>query len=123
MDIREIVNKIFKKEKWEMPGMQNRFFCTEECDGCGVCYETCPTGHIKMVEGRPVWPKSCLLCAACADVCPNHAIAYGTAKQIAEYERAVREKRAGVDPAKYGVVTEGSHGGMHEEDDNRGTEI
>ncbi len=110
MSIESIVKKIFKKEKWEMPGMQNRFFCTEDCDGCGLCEESCPTGHIKMVDGRPVWPKPCLLCAACADVCPNHAIAYGTNKQIEEYKKAVRQKNAAVDPSHYGVVTEGDTG-------------
>ncbi len=103
--------------------MQNRFFCTEDCDGCGVCYESCPTGHIKMVNGRPVWPRPCLLCASCADVCPNHAIAYGTARQIADYETAVRKKEKTVDPADYGVVTEGSHDKFSEMERNGENEI
>ncbi len=70
-----------------MPGMNGRFFCTEECDGCGECYRNCPTGHIRMENGRPVWPKGCLMCAACADVCPIHAIRFGTPQQIEAYRK------------------------------------
>ncbi len=77
MSIKEIITRIFRREHWSAPGLSARFFCTDECDGCGECYRRCPTGHIKMENGRPVWGRPCLMCAACAQVCPLDAIRYG----------------------------------------------
>ncbi|MCR4909487.1 MAG: hypothetical protein K5985_11710 [Lachnospiraceae bacterium] len=68
---------LFRRGHKPLPGMEGNFYCTPDCDGCGECFRRCPTGHIKMVEGRPVWPRICLMCAACADVCPIGAIRYG----------------------------------------------
>ncbi|MBO6149217.1 MAG: 4Fe-4S binding protein [Lachnospiraceae bacterium] len=77
MWVKDIIKWIFKKEEWRPPGMADRFFCTEACDGCGLCYRSCPTGHIRMEKGKPVWDKPCLMCASCADICPVDAIRYG----------------------------------------------
>ena len=65
------------KKKIKVPGMSENFFATDACDGCGICAKKCPTGHIKMVEGRPDWGKPCLMCAQCMDFCPKGAIAFG----------------------------------------------
>ena len=81
---------LFKKSR-SLPGLDARFFATVDCDGCGECERRCPTGHIKMVDGRPLWPKLCLLCASCGSVCPNDAIRYATEKDIEEYWRLVKQ--------------------------------
>lgn len=65
------------KNKLTMPGMAENFYATDECDGCAECYRKCPTGHIRMVNGRPVWGKPCMMCAQCGDVCPKGAIRFG----------------------------------------------
>ena len=72
--IRDFLNP---KKKIHIPGMEDNFYATEDCDGCGECFRRCPSGHIKMVEGRPDWGKPCLMCAACSTVCPKNAIRYG----------------------------------------------
>ncbi len=94
MDIKKILKRIFQKEHWSAPGMDGRFFCTADCDGCGECERSCPTGHIRMEEGRPVWPKPCLMCAACADVCPIGAIRYGTPEEIRWFREGEELRRS-----------------------------
>ncbi len=89
-----LFEKIFKRKYKALPGMDSVFFATADCDGCGECEERCPTGHIKMVDGRPVWPKPCFLCAACGNVCPNNAISYGSPKFIEEYWAMVEKEKA-----------------------------
>lgn len=64
-----------------MPGMAENFYATDACDGCGECYRKCPTGHIRMVNGRPEWGKPCMMCAQCGDVCPKGAICFGRQPQ------------------------------------------
>ena len=91
----DLFEKIFKRKNRSLPGMDAVFFATADCDGCGECAERCPTGHIKMIDGKPVWPKPCFLCAACGTVCPVGAISYGTPKYIDEYWRMVKEQKSG----------------------------
>ncbi|MBO6111765.1 MAG: EFR1 family ferrodoxin [Lachnospiraceae bacterium] len=69
------------KKKIKMPGMSENFYATEDCDGCGICADKCPSGHIKMINGRPDWGKPCLMCAMCGSVCPKGAISYGIKTQ------------------------------------------
>ncbi len=73
-----ILKKLFTRHpRRSLPGLDLKFYPSEECDGCGECYRRCPTGHIKMVEGKPFWKGPCLMCAACSQVCPIGAIKYG----------------------------------------------
>ncbi len=65
------------KKKIELKGMKDNFYATDACDGCGECARKCPTGHIKMVDGRPDWGRPCFMCAQCGNVCPKGAIRYG----------------------------------------------
>lgn len=47
------------------------FLSTKKCEGIGECIKECPTGAIRLIEGKPF---SCITCGACADACPNRAI-------------------------------------------------
>ncbi|MBO4374230.1 MAG: hypothetical protein J5829_03900 [Lachnospiraceae bacterium] len=78
MSFRQALKDFFDpKKKIRVPGMSENFYATPDCDGCGICVKKCPTGHIKMIDGRPDWGKPCLMCAQCGDVCPKGAIRFG----------------------------------------------
>ncbi|WJI09658.1 4Fe-4S dicluster domain-containing protein [Methanobacterium sp. CWC-01] len=47
------------------------FLTTKKCKGSGECIEECPTGAIRLINGKAF---SCITCGVCADVCPNKAI-------------------------------------------------
>jgi ferredoxin len=46
----------------------------EQCTGCGICTDVCPTGAIRMDQKAAVDPGLCTACAACVSECPNEAI-------------------------------------------------
>ncbi len=47
----------------------------DECIGCGVCVDACPSDAIKMVDDLAVIDEElCVDCGACVDECPNGAI-------------------------------------------------
>jgi NAD-dependent dihydropyrimidine dehydrogenase PreA subunit len=46
----------------------------EDCVGCGLCEDACPSGSIKVDEIAIVDAKTCTNCGTCADECPNDAI-------------------------------------------------
>lgn len=47
------------------------FISTNKCEGLGECIKECPTGAIRLIDGKAF---SCITCGACADACPNKAI-------------------------------------------------
>lgn len=56
------------------------FYSTSECTSCGLCAEVCPTGNIRMENGRPVWKsENCQRCLACLHLCPTASVQYGKA--------------------------------------------
>jgi len=49
----------------------------EKCNGCQLCYITCPSGSYDMQDGKAVWAwgmKYCTECGLCRVVCPVNAI-------------------------------------------------
>ena len=48
---------------------------TDACIGCGICQQVCPSGSIRVVNGKAVHtPGNCQTCLACAHACPQKAI-------------------------------------------------
>ncbi len=46
-----------------------------DCIGCGICEKVCPSGSIRLENGKAVhMPESCQTCLACVHNCPHKGI-------------------------------------------------
>lgn len=59
----------------ELDGARDYFYSDSKCTGCGTCERVCPSGKIRMADGKPLWQNSvkCYLCYACLNFCPRQA--------------------------------------------------
>lgn len=64
--------------KRRVPRFGREFDVAEQCTGCGTCERVCPVCNIELVEGRPMWHRSCQSCLACLQWYPVEAIQHGT---------------------------------------------
>ena len=47
----------------------------DACVGCGICEKVCPSGSIRVIDGKAVHtPGNCQTCLACVHACPQKAI-------------------------------------------------
>lgn len=56
--------------------MDQGFWCNDNCNSCGTCFNICPVDNINMIEGKPVWHHHCEQCFACLQWCPKSAIQF-----------------------------------------------
>ncbi|MBN2085130.1 MAG: EFR1 family ferrodoxin [Anaerolineales bacterium] len=58
------------------PEMARSFHADSKCTGCGLCERVCPSGRIRIQNGKPEWSASinCLYCFACLHWCPVEAV-------------------------------------------------
>lgn len=58
------------------------FNLNENCTGCGLCENICPTSSIKVIDGKAVWVnENCDQCFGCLHRCPNEAINFKNTTQ------------------------------------------
>jgi len=55
---------------------------SDECDGCGLCAEQCPTGNITMTDSKPGFSEKCCMCLGCFYACTKKALTPKTAKTM-----------------------------------------
>ena len=57
-----------------------------QCNGCGICVNSCPMDVIRMDEERKKaiarYSEDCTLCAVCEIDCPQRAIYVSPTKQV-----------------------------------------
>ena len=58
----------------------------EECTGCVLCSEVCPTGTIDPARGYRSDPGECTLCMDCVETCPRGLEAFKPAISFAEWK-------------------------------------
>lgn len=57
------------------------------CTGCGACVSRCPTGNLRLQNGKAVPLKTCALCYRCVNLCPRRAITLvGKAPPVTQYK-------------------------------------
>ncbi len=74
---------------------------TEKCQGCTNCIKRCPTGAIRVREGKAhIIKERCIDCGECINVCPHHAkyAEHDSIEKISEF----KYKIAMPAPALYG---------------------
>lgn len=62
------------KSKWHL--IASDFTITQSCVRCGKCVSICPSGNIRMEEGRIRFLDQCVACLGCYHRCPEKAIRY-----------------------------------------------
>lgn len=76
-----IMSKVLNPIMYSMMINAKGFTVTDKCTGCGKCKTRCPLNNINMVNGKPVWGKTCTHCMACIAGCPAECIEYGNKTQ------------------------------------------
>jgi ferredoxin len=63
------------------------FYSDFNCNGCGTCERVCLSSKIRMVNGKPEWPKrqDCYSCYACLNFCPEKAVQLKSTPMIKFY--------------------------------------
>lgn len=83
----------------------------EECKGCTLCTQVCPTGTIDPARGYASDPAECTLCLDCLETCPRSFISVTPGLSLAEwrdYDPGRRQALAALGVAAGGVALLGS---------------
>lgn len=51
-----------------------KFIVNPNCTGCGWCAKSCPVNNIELLEYRPIFKESCVICFRCIYGCPSKSI-------------------------------------------------
>ncbi len=63
-----------------------KYSASDQCTGCGLCAQKCPSKNIVINNKKPEFHKQCIFCMRCINICPNQAILYNH-KQCKQYKR------------------------------------
>ncbi len=75
---------------------------TQECKGCTICTELCPTGTIDPARGYASDPGECTMCMNCLETCPRGLTTFAPAFSLGgwnEYDPSRREALLGLGTA------------------------
>lgn len=84
-------------------------FYENKCIGCGKCFQVCPQGAHKVVDGKHVIDRNlCINCGKCADSCYAEALVMcGKLMSTDDVMKQVRQDKAYYDASHGGVTISG----------------
>ncbi len=65
---------LFKVAIQTFKTVDNNYFLTEGCNGCGICSKICKRNNIKMFNNKPVFQNNCENCSGCINACPSQVL-------------------------------------------------
>ena len=92
-----------------LSGETDILFYPTKCIGCGKCFEACPTGAQRVVDGKHVIERAlCTRCGRCAKGCYAEAlVASGKEMTVEEIMREIRQDKAYYEASGGGVTLSG----------------
>lgn len=84
--------------QWPGAALNGRLYSTgKSCNLCGKCVKNCPTGSIRIKNGRVKFGWKCIMCMRCVMNCPQQALRIGILQPWAlhgnyEYERILNDE-------------------------------
>jgi polyferredoxin len=57
----------------------------EDCKGCALCTDVCPTGTIDPAKGFASDPSECTMCMDCLEACPRSSVAFTSSLSMAAW--------------------------------------
>lgn len=84
-------------------------FYPNKCIGCGKCFEVCPSGVHKVIDGAHILDREkCTLCGKCVDNCYAEALTFSAREMTAEeIMREVVQDKIYYDESNGGVTLSG----------------
>lgn len=57
----------------------------EDCKGCALCTDVCPTGTIDAAKDYASDPSECTMCMDCLETCPRSSVVFTSSLSLAEW--------------------------------------
>ena len=98
-----------------LPGHPVLMHYTGKCIGCGTCFETCPNGAHKIVNGKHVIDRGlCRNCGKCAELCfANALIMSSRPYTVDEVMNEILQDELYYQESAGGVTFSGGEAGLH----------
>lgn len=68
---------------------------SDDCNQCGKCISTCPTGAISH-DPKQTTHAECIVCTRCEDICPQRAISFSFSRSLAKVSTPLDMSRRGM---------------------------
>ncbi len=77
-----LVSSVGESEKTGSKMFGKLMRVNSNCNGCGLCERSCPTGNIRLKNNIPVFGNKCTICLRCVYHCPKQSISALFSKKV-----------------------------------------